>query len=187
MFRGAVCDKRSPFWDNPDVIDRIRRRLLLTWFVYAPFFAGLRVPAANAAMTKPLHALRAYLDTLIPEHLGPSATAIGVDSRLSKAGAVDARLQKLLIAGCGWLDAQAQRRGASTFTELTEADRIEVVQGAESASQSSGEWVFYQTTRAMAFEYYYSDPRSWRGIGFERAPQPAGHMDYVLPPTKLST
>ena len=171
------------------MIDRIRRRLLLTWLFLAPLFAGARpvsaFPTATAApVVDPFDALPAYLDTLIPEHLGPSATALGVDDRIREAASRDVQFGKLVTAGCDWLDAKARSRGATSFERLCEDERIAVVESAEGASPTSGEWVFYQATRAMAFKCYYADSRSWSGIGFVRAPQPAGYMDYASRPTK---
>ena len=153
------------------------------------FARGLRasplIPSQDSGREPgPLAALPAYLDTLIPAHLGPSATALGVHERILEAARADPRYRKLLVAGCQWLDSQARGLSRVAFPELPQATRVAIVERAVNASPGSGEWVFYQKTRTDAFLHYYADERSWAGVGFAGAPQPAGHPDFAAPPTK---
>ena len=172
------------------MVDRIRRRLFLVLLALSPLLAHARsvwagllgVPRRGA---DPLAALPAYLDTLIPEHLGPSATGLAVDRIILEAARAEPRYGRLLVAGCRWLEAQARKRGAREFRVLPEEARVAIVQQAEDASPDSGEWAFHQKVRADAFQHYYSNPRSWNSVGFARAPQPTGYMGYAAPPVDV--
>jgi len=169
------------------MVKRIRRRLFLVLLALAPLAAyvrGLRaVPLApSRPAPDPFAALPAYLDTLIPPHGGPSATALGVDRELLAAARAEPSYGKLLAAGCRWLDAQARVLEGGAFGALSEAGRIAIAQNAQDAAEGSGEWTFYQRVRAEAFRHYYADPRAWSSVGFEGAPQPAGYLDYAEPP-----
>ncbi len=151
----------------------MRRRVFLAILALLPGWAR-RAPASPP---DPYAALEAYVDTLVPEHLGPSASALGADGALRELAGRDAQMGPLIAAGCRWLDERARARGAGSFAALDEGAREAVVGSAARAAPGSGEWVFYQHTRAAVMRHYYADPRGARAVGADGPPQPRGHPD----------
>lgn len=147
------------------LINISRRRLLLLPF--AVMMSSIRRDA-NAALIKgpgtelnPLDILPTYLDTLIPDFIGPSATKLGVTQHLLNIARANDQYKRFLIAGCQWLDHMATNENSSRFSSLSEAARIRIIQTAESAENDTLERVFFERTRRDAFRYYYAQAESW--------------------------
>jgi hypothetical protein len=164
-----------------------RRRLFLIGSV-AGAVLGLARALRAAVLTRidpdttALAALPAYVDTLLPPYLGPSATEIGVDRRLIEAARGRPKYLRLLRLGCGWLDEEARRRGAAAFAALNEDVRVAILEQAEAAAASALPRVFFEQTRADVFTEYYADPASWPAVGYDGPPQPRGFLDHARPP-----
>ena len=141
------------------------------------------LPRVQKSAPDPLAALSAYLDTLIPQDLGPSASQLGVDKRIIEIAGSDTNYTKLLQAGCAWLDIEARKLGVDGFRYLKEDDQIAIVRSAEQANQPSLPWIFFGRTRADAFSNYYAHPDSWKAIAYTGPPQPLGYMDFESPPS----
>lgn len=165
-----------------------RRRLLLVPFLAA---IGARLRDVNAALIDgtgrkydPLDSLPSYLDTLIPDYLGLSATELGVGGHLLDMASTNEQYRALLIAGCRWLDHRAVQEYSGRFSLLPESARISIIETAESAASDTLERVFFERTRRDAFRYYYAQPESWRYLNFPGPPQPNGYPDFYQAVTR---
>jgi len=167
----------------------LRRRRLLQ----AAACASLPLPpellrAASAAdpsgtITLPA-AFAAFLDTLLPADSTPSASQLDVDKALLERADRQVSLGRLIRAGCGWLDAEARKRGGETFAALSEVDRAQIVATAERSATGSLPAAFFAVTQRLAFQAYYAHPRAWVGLGFAGPPQPVGFPDHNQPPQR---
>jgi len=162
-----------------------RRRLLLL-----PFFGvmGACLRNANAVLINgskaernPLSSLPSYLDTLIPDFLGPSATKLGVTQHILDSAQTSDQYKKFLIAGCRWLDHMAGKENSSQFSSLSESARIRIIEVAESSDSDTLERVFFERTRRDAFRHYYAQSESWQYLNFPGPPQPSGYPDFNKP------
>ena len=43
---------------------------------------------------------------------------------------------------------------------------------------------FFKNFKNLVIKFYYSHPRSWKGLAYNGPPQPVGFSDYSLPPKK---
>ena len=148
--------------------------------------AAGRLPAApisgDGADVSAPSALASYLDTLIPPDETPSATEAGVDATLLRMAARDQGLNKLIVSGCGWLDAQARLLGQNGFVFLGVDQRESVVARAAVAERNQAERRFYETTRFTAMRLYYATAPSWKGLGIDASPQPRGYPGHDQAP-----
>lgn len=164
----------------------IGRRLLLATGIGAAIAAKAR--GAWAAVLgdggrDSLRALAPFLDTLIPsDSISGSATDLGIEKQLTALSATRPHYERLLVLGCGWLDSEARKEGASDFAALAPDMREAVVARAEAAPENTPPWRFFQTVHLQAKIYYYGDPRSWPALGFDGPPQPIGFPDHDRPP-----
>ena len=156
----------------------------------AALAAWLRSHAAGAALVdqlatapRELSALGPFLDTLIPADTTPSATQLGIHTRLLASAAAGADAE-LLATGCGWLDAQARFLGKSGFAALGETEREAIVARAAAAPPGALPNVFFQRVRSDSMRHYYSMPASWAGLGFDGPPQPRGFPGHDRPPPR---
>ncbi len=162
-----------------------RRHLLRTVILLGSFLPVkmlLALPLEKQRQAGSLDALPAFLDTLIPEDISPSASQLKVAPELIRKARQKAGFERLLILGCGWLNEQAQKQGKQNFKSLDEASRIAVVKTAEQSTKRSLPQVFFTAVQHYAFGIYYSHPETWVSLGYAGPPQPVGFPHYAEPP-----
>lgn len=118
----------------------------------------------------------AFCDTLIPaDEITPAASTLGVASAILADIDGDALAQRLLAAGCAWLDAHS----AGDFTRADEATRVAACERMQAMPWESPAGRFFQVMRNTAMAAYYAEPASWRGLALDRPPQPLGFFEAV--------
>lgn len=153
----------------------LQSAVLLSCAVKAP-------PVWAAASGQPLKSFAAFADTLIPEDESPSASALGLDRELIRHAEGVENYTRLLLLGCWWLDEQAATFMQSDFDALTSERREVVVTTAEVSPPGSIPRMFFERVRQDLFGFYYAHPASWKSLGLEAPPQPAGNPDYMKHP-----
>lgn len=126
--------------------------------------------------------LTVFLDTLMPADESPAASTLEVDHRLVQLAENDGGYRRMLQNGCQWLELAARREYRTGFTALTETQRIRIVELMEQTRSGTPAQVFFARVQYDLFEYYYSQPASWTGLGIDQPPQPAGYTGYADPP-----
>jgi len=127
--------------------------------------------------------LQTWLDTLLPaDEFSPAASELGVSSRVVGKALGNPDYLRLIRAGCRWLDQQALARGVQTFARLGAPGREQVVRLAEQATMKSLPRMFFEHTRADAFQFYYTQPEAWVMLDYPGPPQPRGFMDRTTRP-----
>lgn len=172
----------------------LSRRCFLLW----SFAAGLigRSRHLLAAVVSPVlidnqlldgtqsRCLQTWLDTLLPaDEFSPAASELGINARVADKALGNPDYQKLLGAGCRWLNRQARQRARRAFEDLGAADREHIVQLAEQAAEKTLPRLFFEHTREDAFMFYYGQPETWAMLDYPGPPQPRGFMDYTRTPS----
>ncbi len=167
-----------------------RRNFLQTLVLLGGFVPAkllLALPLENQRQAGSLSALPAFLDTLIPEDISPSASQLNVGPDLIDRARRESAFERLLILGCTWLNEQSYKQGKQIFENLDEASRIAIVKTAEQSADRSIPRVFFKAVQYYAFEIYYAHPETWVSLGYTGPPQPVGFPDYAKPPELLRT
>lgn len=113
-----------------------------------------------------------YLDVLLPrDAYSGAATELGVDAKLWSFAQIDLQFGRLLGVGCQWLNLT----GGTGFSELTDRQKIAVVQWMSDSDWNEVPRRFYELVRQAAVEVYYSEPAAWVGLAIQRPPQPLGY------------
>ena len=162
-----------------------RRQFLRTLVLLGSFLPAkvlLALPIEKQQQAGSLTALPAFLDTLIPEDISPSASQLNVGPDLINRARQESGFERLLILGCSWLNEQAQKQGHPLFENLDEASRIAIVKVAEQSADRSLPGAFFNAVQHYAFGIYYAHPETWVSLGFNGPPQPVGFPDYARPP-----
>ena len=162
-----------------------RRNFLQTLVLLGGFVPAkllLALPIENQRQAGSLSALPAFLDTLIPEDISPSASQLNVGPDLIGRARRESDFERLLILGCTWLNEQSLKQGKQLFENLDEVSRIAIVKIAEQSADRSLPRVFFIAVRHYAFEIYYAHPETWVSLGYTGPPQPVGFPDYASPP-----
>ena len=120
----------------------------------------------------------AFLDTIIPADQTPSATQLNVDKDIVQDLNQNQRYMNICLLGCLWLDKKAVEKYKSSFGNINLIQRSEIVTELENQKQNQTTQFFFYLIRNKAFDYYYSKPQSWQGIGIDQTPQPLGYPDY---------
>ena len=120
----------------------------------------------------------AFIDTLIPADQTPSATELQVDKDIIHDLKQDKRYLNICLLGCVWLDKTAQEAYQQAFSALNFRQRSALVKTLAEQKNNETAQFFFQYVRDKSFEYYYSKPQSWSGLGFNHPPQPLGYADY---------
>lgn len=176
---------------------KISRRALLKSLTGIGVLSGLGVLLTtlfrrNSLTTHPVHngeqaasleqTFRSFIDTLIPSDEMPGAAELGVSEKILEQNKDQVTFMKLVSSGCTWLDQQANINSFTSFTNLDEPERVRIVTLASESRQNSMQYVFFASVRDLSFREYYSDPRSWSGLGYDGPPQPRGFPDYISAP-----
>jgi hypothetical protein len=171
---------------KPGITRRDLLRLLVSLAAWLP--APLLLAAVSGKdIPVSLPAFGPFLDTLLPEDESPSATQLGVDTAILESAARIRKLARIIELGCAWLDRQAGIRSVDGFAALDESLRIEIIAAAEQSADRSLPKVFFKSMRQMAFQHYYSDPRSWPALAYTGPPQPHGFPGHDRAPGDLET
>jgi hypothetical protein len=118
----------------------------------------------------------AFCDTLVPaDALTPAASTLGVPGGILENLRGNALAERLLAAGCIWLDAQC----GGNFARADDAERVLAVERMAAMPWESPAGRFYQVMRDTVMADYYSQPKAWPGLVLDRPPQPIGFPDSV--------
>ena len=155
---------------------RAARRLLLAAVALAaadlPALAAS--PAADAAAIA--RTFTVFCDTLVPaDALTPAASAFGIADAVRADIAGDRLAERLLAAGCSWLDAACD----GDFGRADEAARVAACERMQAMPWQSPAGRFFQIMRNTVMAAYYAEPASWRGLALDRPPQPLGFFEAV--------
>lgn len=125
--------------------------------------------------------IEALLGTLIPDDETPGALKFGVSEMILSKAATQNKYRHIIKKGSDWLDRAAGKLSSTGFKDLREEERDFIVARAMGSQTDSLPRKFLGLMRADAFEYYYSNPRSWAQLGYNGPPQPNGFTDYYKP------
>ncbi|MEP7303399.1 MAG: gluconate 2-dehydrogenase subunit 3 family protein [Caldimonas sp.] len=166
-----------PMRDAPPSAGRRRaaRRVAL-----AVVLAGTDLPAlaAGNASDDPRIArtFTAFCDTLVPaDALTPAASALGVPSAILAEVTGHPLGERLVAAGCAWLDAACR----GDFAGSAEAERNAALERMQAMPWESPAGRFFGVMRNTVMADYYAQPLAWRGLALDRPPQPLGFFDAV--------
>ena len=117
-----------------------------------------------------------FCDTLVPaDALSPAASTLGVPGAILADLRGNALAERLLAAGCAWLDHECQ----GDFAGAAEATRNAALERMQAMPWESPAGRFFVVMRNTAMADYYVQPASWRGLALDRPPQPLGFFDAV--------
>mgnify|MGYP001545868094 CR=1 FL=1 len=156
-----------------------RRAVQLLAFGAAALALGDPPARAANATVDPQRIARtfaAFCDTLVPaDELTPSASALRVPGVILDAVIGDALAERLVGAGCAWLDEACN----GDFAAAGEAARVAACERMQALPWESPPGRFFQVLRDTVMAEYYAQPASWRGLALDRPPQPLGFFDAV--------
>lgn len=167
---------------------KISRRLALQLLAGTGLGMGLDPAAMTAepqnALDPSAHrTLTSLVDTLIPDDgATPGAVQTGVEKRLVAMTQSIRQYRVLIVNGCLWLDDEARKLGAPSFTDLGEEQRNAIIERASRAEQQSVPRRLFEATRNLVFFAYYGSASGWQAIGYGGPPQPVGFPDYAQAP-----
>lgn len=127
--------------------------------------------------------LTAFVDTLIPaDRYSPAASALGVPEAVVQSGKEDSDVERVIRAGCRWLDRSARSSGADGFAAMDEPGREAIVAAAAAGDARPLPKAFFRIVHQIAMRHYYAQTAAWSGLGYEGPPQPEGFMSFDRPP-----
>ena len=138
---------------------------------------SLAAPASQGASGDRIaRTFTAFCDTLVPaDALTPAASALGVPGAILADVSGDPLGERLVAAGCDWLD----ERCRGDFAAAAEAVQIAALERMQAMSWGSPPGRFFIVMRDTVMADYYVQPASWRGLALDRPPQPLGFFDAV--------
>lgn len=110
--------------------------------------------------------------------MSPPASALDVPFAVTKAAKRNPQVERVLQWGVRWLDRSAEQAHSSRFSELTEKQRIQVVETAAGEGAKLLPKAFYTIVRDLSMRAYYAHAAAWGGMGYGGPPQPDGFVDY---------
>lgn len=123
-----------------------------------------------------------FLDTLIPADLTPSASQLNVDEDIVDYLHDNPRYKNIVMFGCVWLNKKANELFSTDFYNLSLEEKTQVVEILEAMKENQTAQFFFNHIKDKSFEFYYSKPQSWVGLGIQHPPQPMGYSDYNQSP-----
>ena len=141
-----------------------------------PTVAAAASPApATARRDAVARTFAAFCDTLVPaDELTPAASALGVPATILRDLRGHALAERLLDAGCVWLD-----EATGGFAGADERARVAACERMQAMPWDSPAGRFFHLMRNSVMAEYYAQPASWRGLALDRPPQPLGFFDAV--------
>ena len=158
-----------------------RRRATRALAFGAAALASADLPALAAAgisgdSDRIVRTFTAFCDTIVPaDELTPAAAALGVPKTILAELAGIALAERLLAAGCAWLDAAC----GGNFAQADETSRVAASERMAALPWESPPGRFFAVMRNTVMADYYAQPESWRGLALDRPPQPLGFFDAV--------
>ena len=162
------------------------RRLLLQSAMTVPIWTSAGLSEAAKPLQSSWQAtLSILLDNLIPADETPSATQLGVHSKLIHFGSSIPNYVLMLTEGAAWLDSQATRfDGANSFEKLSLKQQSTIIDLGFSSPANTLPRVFLSRVLEDAFRFYYQHPKSWSKI-IAQPLQPLGYPDFNKVPKSL--
>ena len=118
----------------------------------------------------------AFCDTLVPaDALTPSASALGVPKAILGDVQGNPLAERLMAAGCDWLDGECR----GDFAAAPDPVRPAALERMQAMPWESPAGRFFLVMRNTVMADYYVQPLSWRGLALDRPPQPLGFFDAV--------
>jgi hypothetical protein len=165
--------------DAPRSAERRRaaRRVALAMAVACTDLAALAAKAAPAVdAERTLRTFVVFCDTLVPaDALTPAASALGVPKEILADLQGQPLGERLLVAGCDWLDRECR----GDFAAASEALRDAALEKMQAMPWESPAGRFFVVMRNTVMADYYAQPLAWRGLALDRPPQPLGFFDAV--------
>lgn len=116
----------------------------------------------------------AFCDTLVPaDDWTPASSALGVPATILDAVAGSGDAERLLVAGCTWLDAACD----GDFARADEPVRVAACERMQGMPWDSPPGRFFGLLRNTVLAEYYAQPRAWHGLALEHPPQPDGFFE----------
>ena len=156
---------------------RAARRIALAAALACSDLPGLAATLARGADGEGVaRVFTAFCDTLVPaDALSPAASTLGVPGAILADLRGNALGERLLGAGCAWLDAECQ----GDFAGAAEAVRNAALERMQAMPWESPAGRFFVVMRNTVMADYYVQPASCRGLALDRPPQPLGFFDAV--------
>ncbi|WP_421781653.1 gluconate 2-dehydrogenase subunit 3 family protein [Kiloniella litopenaei] len=171
--------------DNVNQVTPIvsRRSFLTVGVAFLLSFGSVFSRVSNAQEIETNRAVfSAFLDTLLPATDSPSASELGVDLDILELSKSIKNYPQLISWGIQWLDYNARERYGAPFPDLSESQKINIVQIAEKSPADYNAHNFFKQVLADAMNAYYSKPITWKNLGFDGPPQPDGFLDFSASP-----
>ena len=169
----------APARDAPESTGRRRaaRRVALVAALACSDLPALAATLAGTADGERVaRVFAAFCDTLIPaDALSPAASTLGVPGAILADVRGNPLGERLLAAGCAWLDGECQ----GDFAGAAEAMRNAALERMQAMPWESPAGRFFVVMRNTVMADYYVQPASWRGLALDRPPQPLGFFDAV--------
>ncbi|MGZ5155107.1 MAG: gluconate 2-dehydrogenase subunit 3 family protein [Caldimonas sp.] len=161
---------------SPERRRAARRLALAAAFACTDLAALAATPAPAAGGERLARTFASFCDTLVPaDALTPAASALGVANAILGELRGDELGERLLAAGCAWLDADCQ----GDFAGAGEAARVAALERMQAMPWESPAGRFFVVMRNTVMADYYVQPAAWRGLALDRPPQPLGFFDAV--------
>jgi hypothetical protein len=155
---------------------RAARRLALGMALACTDLKALAAGAATSDAERIARTFAAFCDTLVPaDALTPAASALGVPKEILADLDGQPLGQRLLAAGCDWLDRECR----GDFAAAAEAMRDAALVRMQAMPWESPAGRFFVVMRNTVMADYYVQPLAWRGLALDRPPQPLGFFDAV--------
>ena len=169
----------APARDAPESTGRRRaaRRVALAAALVCTDLPAFAAPLAGTADGERIaRTFGAFCDTLVPaDALSPAASMLGVPGAILGDVRGNALGERLVAAGCAWLDAECR----GDFAGAAEALRNAALERMQAMPWESPAGRFFVVMRNTVMADYYVQPASWRGLALDRPPQPLGFFDAV--------
>ena len=169
----------APARDEPESGDRrraVRRMALAAAFGCSDLPARAAGAAGAVGDARLARTFGAFCDTLVPaDAITPAASALGVPKAILADVQGDPLGERLVAAGCDWLDAACR----GDFAAASEAERGAALERMQAMPWESPAGRFFVVMRNTVMADYYVQPLSWRGMALDRPPQPLGFFDAV--------
>lgn len=164
---------------EPVLTGRRRASRALVLGIAAIALADLPALAAVGVASDPERTVRtftAFCDTIVPaDELTPAASALGVPKTILAELEGIALAERVVAAGCAWLDAAC----GGNFAQADEGARVGASERMAALPWESPPGRFFAVMRNTVMADYYAQPESWRGLALDRPPQPLGFFDAV--------
>jgi hypothetical protein len=146
---------------------------------------------------------------IVPADEGPGAVEAGAAGYIDRMVFESEKKQKEYAEGLEWIEETSQKQYGKNFLDLTVKEQIDLLIAIDEAETKINRRVsklidrinrkidelwsdvfgvgnsngFFKIIRTDVFYGYYSNPISWKVVGFYGPPQPAGYPDYSKPPS----